>query len=333
MSCLRTGLVLGLIIALGACASIRPRWLRGSEGLKSNPKPVYPRSEREREHEGWVLLPTPLPAAVSSRMCESGRSSGNPAFEAAATSAVGRWRYRPGEVRDLTTLVTFTIDGSPIRISIGFMNANALAHEFIDIGRLEAAETLLAEMRNKPFLTPYELAYSYLAEERIAFERKKQLLALRMAMLDKGTWLADDATRVPATAVALEIEVGDFASALRDYNLLVATPEGRQLTADLDRHIEVVRVQLQDDDPGARAVPGRRQWHCGPGKRGPGAAIRAGEAPIRSMCRLAALLRRARHHPRRRRRHHRVAAAGTPIIKPPPGRSSIRCRPGWQQWA
>jgi hypothetical protein len=124
----------------------------------------------------------------------------------------------------------------------------------MDIGRLEAAEALLVEMRSEPDLTPYELAYSYLTEERLAYERgdrMAQLRALRKAMLGNGRWLAEDAyLECLRTAVVLEIEVGDFASALRDYELLTDSRKGRELAADLEQYIAAVQERLEGAELG-----------------------------------------------------------------------------------
>ena len=231
MSYLRTGLLLGLLIVLSACAFKRPEMVAGLEGLQSNPGPIFPTSEQDRGREGWVIVAYTVAGSGVVKDVRVKESSGNPAFEAAATRAVGQWRYLPGEVRKLTTLVSFTIEGNPVQVSIRFMNLNDLAHEFMDIGRLEAAEALLVEMRSEPDLTPYELAYSYLTEERLAYERgdlTAQLRDLRKAMLGNGRWLAEDAyLECLRTAVVLEIEVGDFASAFRDYELLTESRKGR----------------------------------------------------------------------------------------------------------
>ena len=65
--------------------------------LIEQPLPEFPKSELLRGREGWVLLSYAVleDGSVFSPVIEA--SSGSEAFNEAATEAVGRWRYLPGE--------------------------------------------------------------------------------------------------------------------------------------------------------------------------------------------------------------------------------------------
>jgi TonB family protein len=251
MSLPRTGLLLALLVVLTACTVAQMEKATTEEEVFTKPRPEFPGSEASKGSEGWVL--------VSYRAQRSGLvsdlgvtdSSGSDAFEKAALKAVQDWRYAPGEEREMNALLNFVYDHRVIQVSHRFVIQNASVHELIDNGDLEAAQAMLAEIRSHKDFTTFELAYSYLLEGRIAGERGDragQLYYFRRAMLNDGRWLARDNYLVCLrAAVILAIQTRDFASAVRDYELLTETRVGKKLASDLDGPIEEIRAQFAGD--------------------------------------------------------------------------------------
>lgn len=246
---LRTGLVLGVLTVLTACTFARLELEKTEAELFPKPKPEFPQSERVRGREGWVMLGYAVDRGGLVSDVGVVDSSGRKAFEAAALDAIRQWRYVPGEEQQLTVLVNFVYERKQVQLSRRFVNLNDTVHEHIDDGDLAAAESLLADIRGDDDLTAFELAYSFLTEGRIASkygDRSKQLSAFRKAMLNEGRWLArENYLSCLRAAIALEIEQGDYASALRDYDLLTETDTGRALAADLESSIQTIKSWIE----------------------------------------------------------------------------------------
>lgn len=218
----------------------------------TKPEPEYPQSELERRREGWVLVAYSVGRGglVDDLFVED--SSGNIKFEEAALNSVRKWRYAPGEQRELSALISFVVGQDEAPLSQEFYTLNRQVHELIDEGELERASALLAELRDQDDLHPSELAYSYVTEGRIADERgyrAEQLHYYRKAILDDGRWLArDDYLGVLYVTVILELDQGDFASAVRDYERLTETRSGRKRGEDLEEIVRAARARI-DADP------------------------------------------------------------------------------------
>lgn len=218
----------------------------------TKPEPEYPKSELEMRREGWVLVTYHVGRSgiVDDLFVED--SSGNSKFEEAALNGVRKWRYAPGESRELRALVSFVDGQGETPLTQKFYSQNQRAHDLIDDGELERAQALLAEIREEDDLHPAELAYSYVTEGRIAGERgdrPEQLHYYRKAMLDDGRWLArEDYLGILLLAVVLELDQGDFASAVRDYERLTESRSGRKRGEDLEEIVQAARNRI-DADP------------------------------------------------------------------------------------
>jgi len=251
MSYLRISLIFIFLAILTAC-TVMPMEMANTEAqVFTQPKPEFPESELVRGREGWVLIAYTV--SRSGLVSELGikDSSRNSAFEKAALDAVRQWRHTPGEERELSVLLNFVYDRQIVRLSRRFMSLNDRVHEFIDQGDLDAAQGLLAEIRDDDDLTAFELAYSFLTEGRIAGERGNrtgQLQYFRKALLNEGEWLArENYLACLRAAVILEIELGDLVTAVRDYELLTETGVGMKSGADLEDSILAIRAQIEDD--------------------------------------------------------------------------------------
>jgi TonB family protein len=218
----------------------------------TRPEPEFPQSERQRGREGWVLIAYSVGRSGIVDDLYVRESSGNSKFEEAALNGVRDWRFVPGEQRELSVLVSFVDDQDETPLSQKFYTLHQQTNELIDEGELERAHELLAEVREEDDLHPSELAYSFLTEGRIANERgdrAEQLHYYRKAMLDNGRWLARaDYLGVLYVAVVLELNQGDFVTAIRDYELLTETRSGRKLGADLEDLVLAARARI-DADP------------------------------------------------------------------------------------
>jgi len=230
MRCLRVLIVLCALALTGGCAGVNEE--PAGPGVFGRPLPDYPKSELTRQREGWVIVHHGVGRSGLVERADVYDSSGNRAFEKAAVDAIRRWRYEPGDLRELNVLVNFVFDYPVVELSRKFVSRNAKVHALIDAGDLDGAQKALERLRGDRNLTPYELAYSRLTEGRIAEVRgdaANQLLAFRKAMLDDGRWLTRETYLSCLRAVvALEVDQGDYASAQRDYALLMDSPAGRE---------------------------------------------------------------------------------------------------------
>ena len=206
--------------------------------LIEQPKPEFPKSEFVRGREGWVLLSYDVleDGSVFSPVIEA--SSGSEAFDDAAVEAVSRWRYIPGEIQSDKVLLHFVFERKQPYVSKKFFARDRKVHAAIDKGRLDNAQERIDEMRQKDDLTAVELAYTYIAEARIhgvRGDKEAQLAHFRRAMINDGRWLGrKDYLKLLHAAVILELQLRDYASALRDYMLLTETDVGRKLAADVE---------------------------------------------------------------------------------------------------
>jgi TonB family protein len=214
------------------------------------PLPEYPQPEYVKGREGWVLVGLQIENSGLVSDIEILESSGSDSFENSAVSTLQHWRFTPGEGGMQTALVNFVYDETLVQLSRRFTSLNERLHRQIDKGRLDKAEELLADIRSDKDLSVFELAYSYLSEGRIAGERgdaERQLELFRKAIRNDGRWLARENYLASLRAlVILEIDLRDYASAVRDYDLLAKSPVGREMGADLANVVEIIRAQLEE---------------------------------------------------------------------------------------
>jgi len=252
MSYPKIGLMLVLCVLLAADALAHTNTTSPYAQLIEQPKPEYPASERRRGREGWVVLNYTVneEGVVVDPSIED--SSGSDAFNAAALEAVQDWHFESAEEQKSNVLLNFVYDQRRLRLSRKFFSRNAKVHKSIDRGKLDDAQERLLAIRDGDDLSAFELAYSSIAEGRIASKRGdqvEQLRCFRRAMLNQGRWLKrDNYLKLLYATVVLAIQQQDFASALRDYALLVETSPGRTIAADLEGSIQAVRALVDGND-------------------------------------------------------------------------------------
>ena len=244
-----------LLLVLGAAMPIDTLAQRETTGISAQSieqlKPLFPTSELTRGREGWVLLNYTLgdDGIVVNSSIED--SSGSDAFNNAALKAARDWRFESTEEQELNVLLSFVYERRRPMYDRKFIAYYTKAHEAIDHGDLDDAQERIDAIRDNDDLTPYELASSFIVEGRVAAERgnqAEQLRCFRRAMLNKGRWVARETyLKLLYAAAVLEIQQQDFASALRDYELLTETRTGRKIAADLEEPIQAVRAVVESD--------------------------------------------------------------------------------------
>jgi len=225
--------------------------LIATAGALAQTAPEFPQSELKRGHEGWVLLEFSVNENGQTVDPSISDSSGNDAFNEAALEAARGWSF-DAEEEQSSALVNFVFGEKRTRLLKKFANRYAKIHKAVDRGKLNDAAGHLALMREQERLNASELAYSYLAEGRIAGERgdeAAQLACLRKAMLNDGHWVTDETyvQLLYATAI-LGLEQGDIASAVRDYDLLVELESGREKAGDIEEIIRAAKQYLAEND-------------------------------------------------------------------------------------
>jgi len=252
------GLVLAFLLFAGLAANAAEQpvdlreHVRLSEHLHliEHPLPDFPKSELLRGREGWVLLSYDVldDGSVFSPVIEA--SSGSAAFNEAATAAVVRWRYLPGEAQNDKVLLHFVYERKQPFVSKKFFARDRKVHAAIDKGRLDKAQELIDEMRERDDLTAVELAYTHVAEGRIfgaRGDKEQQLQQFRRAMINDGRWLGrKDYLKLLHAAVILELQLKDYSSALRDYLILTETDVGKKLAADVEEPMSVIAAAVEN---------------------------------------------------------------------------------------
>ena len=246
-----------LTVALGAAL---PAHALAQESLLPTPVeatsqavPLFPSREHRRGREGWVLVDFTVSDEGLVEDAKIVDSSGSNAFDEATLKALRKWRYDPVPRKSKSrVLVNFEFDRTYPVLSKRFVSRYKRVHEAIVTGDLEKAQDLVDKMRHDSRLTVFEQAYTNIAAGRVAAghgDRVEQLRLFRNAMLNRGRWLENRTYRyLLHSAVVLEIQEEDFASALRDYALLTETVVGREIAVDLDEPIRLVRSIVDGED-------------------------------------------------------------------------------------
>ncbi|NIL93184.1 MAG: TonB family protein [Woeseiaceae bacterium] len=250
MSPIQSSLITTFLVCFANCAIAQFQPISDDKPVFEKPLPEYPESEYVRGHEGWVMVGFQVERSGLVSAIDILESSGREAFDKATLSALQDWRFTPGEAGSRTALVNFQYERTYVQLSRRFMSLNDRVHKQIDKGNLDAAENVLADMRNDHDLTVFELAYSYLTEGRIASESgdlSRQLALFRKAIRNDGRWLArENYLSTLRAIIILEIDLQDYGSAVRDYELLAKTSVGRKMGEDLEQVIGIIRKQLDE---------------------------------------------------------------------------------------
>jgi len=235
--------VLTIALILVCCA------VQTTDALARNtaqPEPRFPISERGRE--GWSVLDCSINDAGIVVDLSIKDSSGSSAFDEAAIEAVREWRFEPADGRQLSVLLNFVFERSQVHLSRKFITHIKSVHELIGNGDLDAAQEQITAYRNDETPGAYELAYSLIAEGRIASvrgDKAEHLRVLRRAVINDGHWLERDKyLMLLHSIVVLEIQQQDFTSAVENYALLTETRPGRKLAEDLEEPAQSLQAFL-----------------------------------------------------------------------------------------
>jgi TonB family protein len=212
----------------------------------AQPEPKFPTSERGRE--GWTILDCGTNDAGIVVDLSIKDSSGSSAFNEAAIEAVREWRFEPGAGRQLSVLLNFVFEQSQVHLSRKFIAHIQDVHRLIEEGELDAAKERIAAYRVEENIDAYELAYSLIAEGRVASmhgDKAEHLRVFRRAVINDGHWLERDKyLMLLHSIVVLEVQQQDFTSALENYALLTETRPGRKLAEGLDEPMQSLQAML-----------------------------------------------------------------------------------------
>ncbi len=245
----RIGLALTLSTVLLAVAPVHLATANGDTSLIEQPRPEFPKHELTRGREGSVVLNFTVGDDGSVVDPSIEESSGSDAFNQAALEAVRQWRYEPGAEKAESVLLNFVYERKLANLSRKFYTRIDKVHKAIDKGKLDDAQERLDKIRSNDDLNAFELAYTYIAEGRIAAERgdsAHQLRCFRKGVLNDGRWLSrNDYLKLLHAVVILEIQQEDYSSALRDYALLTQSAPGREMAADLEEPIQAIEAFVE----------------------------------------------------------------------------------------
>ena len=215
--------------------------------LIEQPEPDFPISERGRE--GWTVLDCSISDDGIVVDLSIKDSSGSSAFDEAAIEAVREWRFEPAQERRVNVLLNFVYERSQVHLSRKFIAHITDVHKSIDEGKLEDAAGRIAAYRNNEYMDAYELAYSLIAEGRVASvrdDKAEHLRIFRRAIINDGHWLERDKYLMLLRAiVVLEVQQQEFASALENYALLTKTKPGEKLAEGLEEPMRSLKAMLE----------------------------------------------------------------------------------------
>lgn len=199
-------------------------------GTLTLPKPIdrrspdYPVVASMSWQEGWVLMSYCVDETGGVHTPVIERSSGVPAFERAALRTIPSWKYEPArrdgravEVCQVRVRLSFSMHGMPRGARVSFAKRWKKASRLIDEAKLAEAKQILDELSAE---NNYESARLSLARARIAAntgDRKQELGALRMALLQPQAIEPDLRKNVKRKVFALEVSQRDWASAHETY--------------------------------------------------------------------------------------------------------------------
>ena len=253
MTLLRTVLALVLIAVSSGPALAQSLPAPAPEEVTAQPKPLFPSRELNRWREGWVLVDYLVSEDGTVGEARVLDSSGSKYFDKASLRAIQKWEFDPlPRETKRTTLVNFEFQRTELRLSHRFYSRYMKIQESIDNGELNDAQRLVDRIRADSKSSVYELAYTDIAEGRLAGQRgdrSEQLRLFRRAMLGDGRWVAEDTyCYLLYATVVLAIREEEFASAIRDYALLNETKAGREIAADLDEPIRSIQTMVDGED-------------------------------------------------------------------------------------
>ena len=217
-----------------------------------NLKLEYPLSELRRNQQGWVIVSFIVSADGSVVDPIIDDSSGSEAFEKATLEAMRNWKYQPatwqGEAVEQwhsKQLVTFALERSHIFVDKKFFYRYGNINKSIDEGDFDAAKALIDDTRKEMDLNVFEGSRLWLARGRLAGEQgdlKEQLRCFRKATIGEGRWIdAKDYPALKYAIVRLELQLGEYAPALRDYEELQQSKKGSELAKNLEASVQSVR--------------------------------------------------------------------------------------------
>ena len=215
--------------------------------LIEQPEPDFPISERGRE--GWTVLDCSINDDGFVVDLSIKDSSGSSAFNEAAIKAVREWRFEPAQERRVNVLLNFVFKRGQVHLSRKFIAHIKDVHESIDEGGLDDALARIAAYRDNEHMGAYELAYSLIAEGRVASvrdDKAEHLRIFRRAIINDGRWLERDKYLMLLHAVVvLEVQQQDFASALENYVLLTETKPGKKLAEGIEEPMQSLQAMLE----------------------------------------------------------------------------------------
>ena len=219
--------------------------------------PRYPVHELRRNQQGWVVLNYVV--TDDGRVVEPvvEESSGSRAFEDAAMYTVKSWRYEParlnGEpVQQCKTKVriAFALEGAEAKVSRPFYAKYRKMEQVLDEGDIDGAAAALGAAFESEGLSLAEMSWLWAFQARLAGlqgDRELQLAALRRATAGSSQWVTEDLlTGLLTTQAALELESGDFSSAMQSYEALRSIDSAD--TSQLDPFIEQIRTLVAGDE-------------------------------------------------------------------------------------
>ena len=218
--------------------------------------PRYPASELASGQQGWVELNYVVTeeGKVIEPVVEA--SSGSRAFERAAINTVKRWRYEPAMVNGepiqqckTAVRISFAIDGSQKGVSRSFNRKYRKISEALNEGNVDFARSELEGAFETKGLTLGELSWLWALQARVEGkqgDKERQLVAVRRALSGSKGWIPDSLrTGLLKTQMILEIEDGDYSSAMNAYAALQAI--GGADMSELDQFAAKIQT-LADSD-------------------------------------------------------------------------------------
>lgn len=230
---------------------------------------VYPESEREKSHEGWVTLTMMISPQGKPYEASVVDSSGNVKLEQAALKALNQMHFRPamsGKTpvdSGFTFVMKFYSGGPDLGASEHFILAYKRFLEAFNTGDRAQVEAALAQLQAQNL---YEDAFRNYAQ--FAYDRKwgtepEQAVDLRRALVGEGNEhylpreLYDDAL---VAQFSLQVKQNDYGEALATWKKLKPRAPAAA-RAELQRVAEqIATIRASDRDIATAGFIGKHSW-------------------------------------------------------------------------
>lgn len=193
--------------------------------------PSYPRHMLKLGHEAWIHITYCVDESGTPQNVSVADSVGDKDFVLEAVTTVNNWRFEPALIDGEPSwqsrnhqIVLFAISNRDKGADRGFIRQYKKIAQFMQDGKLEAADSDFQELFDDETLSLYEIAKLWALRANYEFHRGDHNLAhiaLHRATVSKGQWIEKESyLKLLAMRVYAELQLGQYGGAIQAYEAL-----------------------------------------------------------------------------------------------------------------